>query len=211
MADPGFPGGANPKGGTTPLFDHFFLKTAWKWRNFGASLALPPHPRSVNATGSSSCRFVQFGRAIRHFVALVHHGRDVRLHHLAVRVEFVQVQQNDARQHDWQQATCKCAKSDRVGRLGSEPNQLGPNAFSRWKFKAIWFFLLKFVLFSSRRRTVLQAEEKILCKKSNYNNCYLNRDRRCSWMCEKSDSPETRWLGISAFRFSRCVCQNNCH
>ena len=45
VADPGFPrgGGANLKGGgANLLFGHFFLKTAWKWRNFGPEGGVRP-------------------------------------------------------------------------------------------------------------------------------------------------------------------------
>ena len=53
VADPGFPrgGGANPKGGgANLLFGQLFLKTAWKWRNFGPGGARVPRAPLRSAT-----------------------------------------------------------------------------------------------------------------------------------------------------------------
>ena len=54
MADLGFPGGGAPTpegGGANLLFDQFFPKTAWKWRNFGPEVgACVPCPPLRSAT-----------------------------------------------------------------------------------------------------------------------------------------------------------------
>ena len=46
--------GCQPRGGTNVLYDHLFLKTAWKWRNFGPKGGEHPShsPRSTTDRGT---------------------------------------------------------------------------------------------------------------------------------------------------------------
>ncbi len=81
---------------------------------------------------SSSGFVLNGGRAIRHLVRLlVHHGRDVCLHHLAVGVDFVEVEQDERSHQDAQQRDGERAERHRVGRLGAKTDQLGADTDKR--------------------------------------------------------------------------------
>ena len=63
--------GTNPEGGANMLFEQFFSKTAWKWRNFGRGGMRPRPLDPPITTSSSSDIFYTKGNYLQFYAVIV--------------------------------------------------------------------------------------------------------------------------------------------